>query len=117
MRLGLTTEKETPTRDGPYFPTRQDRPRFVFDWRKYSHELMFYSEGRFLHGHAVLTQAKGLDIFSWTPEELDLASSAVCDAMKDLDESERIADLVFNLRAYGLEEERERKRESQRRKA
>jgi len=112
MRLGLTTEKGTPTRDGLYSPIRQGLPRFVFDWRMHSHELMLFSEDRFLHGHAVLTQAKGLDISGWTPEEINIASNAVCDAIQDIDESERVADLVFNLRAYGLEEESERKRES-----
>lgn len=75
------------------------------DWRKYSHKLMLYSEDRFLHGNAVLINAKGLDISSWPPEELEIASNAVCDAMQDIDESDRVADLAFNLRAYGLEEE------------
>lgn len=66
---------------------------------------MLYSEDRFLHGNAVLINAKGLDISSWPPEELEIASNAVCDAMQDIDESDRVADLAFNLRAYGLEEE------------
>jgi len=91
-------------------PQRSQSPKNLpripsFDWRKYSHELMFYSEDRFLHGHAVLTQAKGLDISGWTPEEINIVSNAVCDAIQDIDESERVADLAFNLRAYGLEEE------------
>ena len=74
-------------------------------WRNYSHELLLYSEEFFLRGQAVLSKAKALDISGWTPEEIDIASNAACDALQDIDESERVADLAFNLRRFGLEEE------------
>lgn len=81
----------------------------LFDWRHYSHELQLYSEDLFLRGQAVLSEAKGLDIAQWSPEKLDMASDAVCKAMQDLEESEKVAGLVFNLRTFGLEgEERAR---------
>jgi hypothetical protein len=85
---------------------RQIMTRYhALDWRKYSHELMLYSEDLFLRGQQVLRQNTGLDISGWTPEKLDMASNTVCDAMQNIDESERVANLAFNLRCYGLEEE------------
>lgn len=109
IQLGLTNANDSTIRNEPFLPVRKDLPRIpLLDWRKYSHKLMLYCEDLFIHADPILTRAKGLDISNWTPEESDLAMDAVCDAMADMGESEKVADLVVNLRAYGLEEERAR---------
>jgi len=50
--------------------------------------------------------AKKLDPSALTAEELDLAMEAVHSAYRDLEESERLADLVVNLRDLGIQEEK-----------
>jgi len=78
---------------------------FQVDWKDYGHQIQWYADEFFLRSEKVFAMARKLDPSALRAEELDLAMEAVHSAYRDLEESERLADLAVNLKQLGLEEE------------
>lgn len=80
------------------------------DWRAFAESLQLEADALWLRGTRVREAAKGLDISTWSEEELEVAWEAVTSAQTDLVLAECYRNLALNLRAGGLKKDDESRR-------
>jgi hypothetical protein len=77
-------------------------------WRGTAAALENHAMGLHLRAESILAAAKGLDPSTWSEADLDRAIEAVSRGYRDEDRAALFEEVVYSLRAKGLEEERRR---------
>ncbi len=107
--LGLTVSNLFPDPESPRLGKRKPRSRpWRFDWRQTAALLEDHALTLWLRAESVLASAKDMQTPEWTDEDFDTAVKAVSRAYTDIERSEFLEDVAFDLRLQGLREEQER---------
>jgi hypothetical protein len=76
-----------------------------YEWRRFADAVYLKAMDHRLHGEAVLSAARDVDIRNWTDADLEKAWEAVGHAYRSLEEADRLDTLGVFLCAQGLEQE------------
>jgi len=79
-----------------------------FNWRWTAARLEDHALTLWLRAESVLASAKDMQTPEWTDEDFDTAVKAVSRAYTDIERSEFLEDVAFDLRLQGLRKEQER---------
>lgn len=91
--------ERTPTQDNELPPIER------WDWRDSARQLQELADSYWLRSERVQMAARGLSIATWTDNEITVAIKATARAREDRRIGEALANLVYQLRAYGLAED------------
>ena len=80
------------------------------NWRRQSTDLQYLFDALFLRAERILSQARGIDISSWSDHDVTRVSGPIAQALNERAESDQLADMAFGIRDRGLSEEQENER-------
>ncbi len=85
---------------------RQQQP-WRFDWRRTAALLEDHALTLWLRAESVLASAKNMQTPKWTDEDFDTAVNTMSRAYTDIERSEFLEGVAFDLRLQGLKKEQE----------
>ncbi len=107
--LGLTVRELFADSEPPSRRLQKAQPKpWRFRWRRTAARLEDHALTLWLRAESVLASAKDMQTPEWTDKDFDTAVKAVSRAYTDIERSEFLEDVAFDLRLQGLRKEQER---------